>query len=354
MSTLDKETLWNRNPQYYADLKSIHTEALWAVPPKVPTGPYQPNVWRFKEVMPALEKSKSVYTMGESHEDRRALNYVNPNGGKSMPTISAGIQMIFPGESATCHRHSSTAGRFMISGRGGFTVQEGQKYRMEPGDLILTPNWTWHDHGNDGDEPSVWLDCTDIAFQTWGGLFQEDLPEVQKVTHDRPTANIRYTSSGMLPVGDRPASVNSPQMLYKWKAAEDAVRSLLKLGEDPYDCAIVEYVNPLTAGHCTSTQAHYLQMLRKGFHGKARRRTEHAHCYIFRGRGSTIVDGEEYKWEQGDTIVIPSWSFYEHIADEETFLLYFSDLPLREPFGIHRMEAYSENGGRQAGKPLAA
>jgi len=29
---------------------------------------------------------------------------------------------------------------------------------MYPGDLVLTPNWTWHDHANDTDEPMIWLD----------------------------------------------------------------------------------------------------------------------------------------------------------------------------------------------------
>ena len=33
---------------------------------------------------------------------------------------------------------------------------------MKPGDFILTPSWTYHDHGNPGTEPVVWLDGLDI------------------------------------------------------------------------------------------------------------------------------------------------------------------------------------------------
>ena len=37
---------------------------------------------------------------------------------------------------------------------------------MHPGDFIITPSWTWHDHGNLGidgvSEPVVWLDGLDI------------------------------------------------------------------------------------------------------------------------------------------------------------------------------------------------
>jgi gentisate 1,2-dioxygenase len=33
---------------------------------------------------------------------------------------------------------------------------------MHPGDFILTPSWTYHDHGNPGDTPVVWLDGLDV------------------------------------------------------------------------------------------------------------------------------------------------------------------------------------------------
>src|SRR3546814_9646588 len=33
---------------------------------------------------------------------------------------------------------------------------------MEEGDFIITPSWTWHDHGNDSDRPMVWMDGLDI------------------------------------------------------------------------------------------------------------------------------------------------------------------------------------------------
>jgi gentisate 1,2-dioxygenase len=29
---------------------------------------------------------------------------------------------------------------------------------MAPGDLILTPSWAWHDHGNETEERVVWMD----------------------------------------------------------------------------------------------------------------------------------------------------------------------------------------------------
>jgi gentisate 1,2-dioxygenase len=32
------------------------------------------------------------------------------------------------------------------------------------GDLVLTPPWTWHDHGNGSDEPVLWMDGLDLPF----------------------------------------------------------------------------------------------------------------------------------------------------------------------------------------------
>lgn len=33
---------------------------------------------------------------------------------------------------------------------------------MEQHDVVLTPQWQWHDHGHDGDGPMIWLDGLDL------------------------------------------------------------------------------------------------------------------------------------------------------------------------------------------------
>ena len=67
-----------------------------------------------------------------------------------------------PGEVAPAHRHAQSALRFIIEGHGAYTAVEGERTLMQPGDFVLTPSWTWHDHGNDTDQPMVWLDGLDI------------------------------------------------------------------------------------------------------------------------------------------------------------------------------------------------
>ena len=87
--------------------------------------------------------------------ERRVLILENPGlPGQSRITNSlfAGLQMILPGEVAPAHRHTPSALRFIIEGHGAYTAVEGERTLMEPGDFVITPPWTWHDHGNESDQ----------------------------------------------------------------------------------------------------------------------------------------------------------------------------------------------------------
>src|SRR5437899_4143824 len=77
-------------------------------------------------------------------------------------SLYAGLQLILPGETAHTHRHTASALRFILEGSGAYTSVDGERMTMKPGDFILTPFWSFHDHGNPGTEPVVWLDGLDI------------------------------------------------------------------------------------------------------------------------------------------------------------------------------------------------
>ena len=54
---------------------------------------------------------------------------------------------------------------------------------MEEGDLILTPNWTWHDHINESEEPIIWLDGLDVPLiQTQNIVFFEQWTDHMSTT----------------------------------------------------------------------------------------------------------------------------------------------------------------------------
>jgi gentisate 1,2-dioxygenase len=93
------------------------------------------------------------------------LALVNPGlGGKlaATHTLWGAVQIVMPGEIAPCHRHTASAIRFIIEGERSYTTVNGDKCTMSRGDLVLTPNWTWHDHGCESDQLIIWMDGLDL------------------------------------------------------------------------------------------------------------------------------------------------------------------------------------------------
>ena len=114
-------------------------------------------LWPWNVVYPKLLEACDV--LEESFTARRSLLFGNPglHDNATTHTLLMGIQMIKPGEIAWAHRHTLAAIRFVVKGDGRvFTVVNGEKCPMEAYDLILTPQWTWHDHQNPTTEPAIW------------------------------------------------------------------------------------------------------------------------------------------------------------------------------------------------------
>ena len=133
-----------------------------------PKSPCRPNLWKYSTVRPVLLEAGGLLTAKEA--ERRVLILENPGmPGESKITTSlyAGIQLIMPGEIAPAHKHSQAAFRFIIEGNGAYTAVDGEKSYMSKGDLILTPSGRWHDHGNESNEPTFWLDGLDIPCNSW-------------------------------------------------------------------------------------------------------------------------------------------------------------------------------------------
>ena len=122
-------------------------------------------LWPWQMVQEKLTEACDV--LEESFTARRSVLFGNPglNDNATTHTLLMGIQMIKPGEIAWAHRHTLAAIRFVIKGDGKvFTVVDGEKCPMEPYDLILTPQWTWHDHRNPTKESAIWVDALDVPF----------------------------------------------------------------------------------------------------------------------------------------------------------------------------------------------
>src|SRR5947207_11847189 len=106
-----------------------------------PRSPCQPVSWRFNDIRSAMLEAGTLITAKEA--ERRVLVLENPGlRGQSKITtdLYAGVQMVVPGDVAPAHRHSQSALRFVLEGKGAHTAGDGERTAMEPGGCILPPS----------------------------------------------------------------------------------------------------------------------------------------------------------------------------------------------------------------------
>jgi len=306
---------------FYDRIDGDNLTPLWEVfhdlVSKAPASPARPALWRYDAVRPFVLESGGLITAKEA--ERRVLVLENPGlRGQSRitPSLYAGLQLILPGEVAPAHRHSQSALRFIVEGRGAYTAVEGERTYMAPGDFVITPSWTWHDHGNETEVPVVWLDGLDIPIV---GLFDATFAEghaADSQPQSRPAGDslARY-GSGLLPVDYRPETPTSPVFSYPYARTREALAQMQRTDEwDPCHGLKLKYVNPATGDFAMATMATFMQLLPAGFAGQPYRSTDGTVFSVVEGRGRTEVGETVLEWAPKDTFVVPSW----HAASFET------------------------------------
>ncbi len=322
-------------------------ESLHSLVPREPRPQAVPAFWRYEDVRPLVMQAGELISAEEAV--RRVLILENPGlpGRSSITsTLYAGLQLILPGEVAPSHRHTQSALRFIVEGKGAYTAVNGERTTMHPGDFIITPSWTWHDHGNprldEGGEPVVWLDGLDIPLI--GHLdagFAENYPEaVQPVT--RPEGHSFATfGHNMAPVRHRAAdsasASTSPIFSYPYDRSREALDRLFRQGElDAWDGVKLRYVNPATGGSPMPTMATFLQFLPAGFQGRTYRGTDATVFSVVEGQGTARIGDSTFQFGPRDTFVAPSWAPVQLAATQDAVLFSYSDRPVQAALNLHR------------------
>jgi len=328
-------------------------EVLHALVPQQPATPCVPAFWAYERVRPYLMQAGELITAEEAV--RRVLILENPAlQGQSAITQSlyAGLQLILPGEIAPSHRHTQSALRFVVEGCGAYTAVDGERTTMAPGDFIITPSWTWHDHGHEGTlaggEPVVWLDGLDIPMLRFfdAGFAENHTERSQPVTKVEGTSYQRY-GANMLPVRyDAPFGQTSPIFSYPYERTREALYALEHQALiDAWDGVKLRYVNPATGGSPMPTMATFMQRLPAGFEGQPYRQTDGAVFSVVEGHGTVLIEhaGQQQIFEFGprDHFVIPSWHTAQLRSAQGCVLFSFSDRPVHQALGIHREERLS-------------
>lgn len=321
-------------------------EVLHALVPPSPATPCQPALWKYDAVHPYLMQSGQLITADEAV--RRVLILENPAlRGQSCITQSlyAGLQVILPGEVAPSHRHTQSALRFVVQGQGAYTAVDGERTRMQPGDFIITPSWTWHDHGCEGNEPVVWLDGLDIPMlRFFDAGFAENGTDKQQAVSKPEGISLQRYGANMLPVRyDAPFGQTSPIFSYPYARTQETLHQLQSHADiDAWDGTKLRYVNPATGGSPMPTMATFMQQLPAGFDGKPWRQTDGAVFSVVEGSGTVAIGRGEQTWTfdfgPRDHFVIPSWHTAQLRSAQGCVLFSFSDRPVHQALGIHREE----------------
>ena len=339
--------------QLYQDMSPLHLTPLWevlhALVPSQPLSPCVSALWKYEQVRPFLMRAGDAITAEEAV--RRVLILENPAlKGQSSITQSlyAGLQLILPGEVAPSHRHTQSALRFIVEGTGAFTAVNGERATMHPGDFIITPSWTWHDHGNESQEPVVWLDGLDIPMIRFldAGFAENSTDKSQTMTQPEGSSFARY-GHNMAPVrGDAPFGATSPLFSYPYARSREALDTLERQTPvDAWDGFKLRYVNPLTGGSPMPTMATFMQRLPAGFVGKQHRQTDGTVYSVVEGAGTAYIDSPQgalrFDFERRDHFVVPSWQTLRLESAAGCVLFSYSDRPVHQALGLHKEERIS-------------
>jgi len=305
-----------------------------------------PFVWHYAELRELLMHFTETLSLEEA--ERRVLMLTNPGlqePPSTLTTIYAGIQAILPGETAQAHRHASHAFRYVIEGSGACTTVNGERLHMEPGDLLLTPGWHWHDHHHEFEGPMIWVDGLDypLANMLEAGFFELYEERRQKVLVADDLSTRQYIHGQLRPVWEEPRSDSSPIGNYPWREVEAAFSDI---GDDAegtaFDGINLTYTNPFDGGPVLPTISCQVQRLKPGFRGEAHRHTTNTIYHVRRGQGQTIVNGEVLEWHEHDLFCVPTWCVHEHVngsATDDAVLFSYDDSPVMKALGFYREEA---------------
>src|ERR1700732_3419030 len=194
--------------------------------------------------------------------ERQQFLLTNPGLGGRLQvtsTMRCAGSIYNPGGVAPVHIHTPNASRTILSETGGYTTIEGERCEAARGDLILTPNGTWHDHGNDGSEPVVWIDVLDFPLmefldcvwldEAYPGEMQGN-SKAQPVTLPISYSPKLYGQGGLVPgfVGHRRGFGHDTSPLFPYRGGDvrEALAGLRQEAGDPYEAVSLRFVNPAT------------------------------------------------------------------------------------------------------------
>jgi gentisate 1,2-dioxygenase len=138
-----------------------------------------------------------------------------------------------------------------------------------------------------------------------------------------------------------PSTANEQRLVFKWRDAWDALCGMSDSEKSPFDARVIQYRNPRYNGNTLATFNCWLQMLEPGEQTRFHRHT-HSHVYYaFQGSGAVELQDREMAWEEGDSFVVPNWTWHRHRSTDgaqPSILFSMNDLPILQYVDLVREE----------------
>lgn len=296
--------------QLHRMLEDIQVKNGWNKPtPSLypqPKQHYMPAHWQYADARAALHAAGRL--VGTEWAERRNLILANPIPGNDYPTVTtlvAAYQMVKGGEAARSHRHTPNAMRVVVEAAPGtFTIVDGTDVPMEPGDVLLTPNWSFHGHDNRSEVDAYWIDILDAPLvQLLGPMFFEHHPDkVEKAERVDPASPMRFALRDY-----KPRLLDAPETAPGVRTLEFGPPTL-----DTFDRVAVA----LSAGRAWQVA----------------QSTANQIFIVVEGEGSSRIGEHGFEWRRGDVIAAPAWLAQRHRATRDAILVRMSDAPVMRAF----------------------
>jgi gentisate 1,2-dioxygenase len=342
VSTVNREAEAGRK-SFYEEARTHNLAPLWRVLhgliAEKPKPVAVPAHWAYADVKPFLMGACELISTEEA--ERRVLVFENPGlvgQSRITPSLFAGFQIILPGEIAPAHRHVASALRFIVQGKGAFTAVDGEKTVMEEGDFVITPSWTWHNHGNPSDEPMVWLDGLDMhVVNILSASFRENYPASEHPITREDGASAAEAGCNLLPIDFKPKSQTSPLFNYPYRVSREALCRLSRSRDpDPCHAFKMAYINPVNGGPAMPTLTTTIQLVPKGFTTRPYRCTAGTVYSVVEGEGNATIGELRFRFGPRDLFVAPSWEPVTLSARTDAVLFSYSDRVIQEKLDVFR------------------
>jgi gentisate 1,2-dioxygenase len=375
-----KATSENKASNLRAALDQLHSDVLrlnmapyWAVDHSVEhdedrqildTRKAIPYIWKYKsEIEPLLHRSAELIRTDTS--DRRSLVLVNPGLAPKRATVSTmyvAYRLNDPREIMPPHRHAPNAIRLGLTGKMNFTGVEGENITFGPGDMVLTPHDTWHNHGNHGDDNAINLSVLDLPLvETLNSMyFEHDYTEEEEGKRvKRAMQSERFPSDysqrvyghgGLMPrfvSHFRGTGAASPMYVYRYDMMREQLHKFRDWPGDPHEALMIEYVDPTSGQPVYKTITFFMQMLRPGERTLALKQSASLVVAPFEGKGYSIVGDQRMDWEPFDTFGVPGGTWCEHVnaSDKEPAILFVaSDEPTLKALAFYQKHGKTKDG----------